>query len=140
MEELKVRFRPEFLNRIDEFVTFNSLSRELLKKIVSLELKKVESRLNDRKVGFEISEAAMSWLATKGYDVTFGVRPLKRTIQREVETPVAKLLLAGHTTNDTIKIDIPDVQTLLKQNLPKPDHLQITVERSHTASTLSDEK
>ena len=92
---LKSRFRPEFLNRIDEFVTFNHLGAAQMKPIVGLELQKVAKRLHDRHVGLESTEKAREWLADRGFDPVYGARPLKRTIQREVETPLAKLMLAG---------------------------------------------
>lgn len=90
---LRQRFRPEFLNRIDEFVNFNSLGMEQLIPIVDLELKKVSKRLVEKEIELSATEGAKSWLATLGYDPTYGARPLKRTIQREVETPIAKGLL-----------------------------------------------
>ena len=92
---LKQRFRPEFLNRIDEFVTFNSLTMDELVPIVSLELAKVNNRLADRSLSLTATEGAQAWLASRGYDPSYGARPLKRTIQREVETPIAKGILAN---------------------------------------------
>ena len=143
MEEMKAHFRPEFLNRIDEFITFNSLNQDMLEKIVALELNKVKSRLNEKKLKFEITEAAMNWLAKKGFDVIFGVRPLKRTIQREVETPVAQFILAGlpvgpnHQHHDTIYVDVPNVDDLLKQQSSKIEHLVITSGIEKSAPVLS---
>jgi len=95
MAALQAKFRPEFLNRIDEFVTFKSLGREQLAGIVSIELERVSKRLIDRELTLSVTEGAKAWLAERGYDPVYGARPLKRTIQREVETPVAKMLLAG---------------------------------------------
>jgi ATP-dependent Clp protease ATP-binding subunit ClpB len=95
MAALKERFRPEFLNRIDEFVTFKSLGMDQLIPIVNLELKKVDKRLKDRELTLVATEAAKEWLAQVGYDPIHGARPLKRSIQREVETPIAKKILAG---------------------------------------------
>ena len=93
MAALRQRFRPEFLNRIDEFVNFNSLGMTELTPIVELELKKVSKRLEEKDLKLVATEGAKNWLAALGYDPTYGARPLKRTIQREVETPIAKGLL-----------------------------------------------
>ena len=95
MQALKEKFRPEFLNRIDEFVTFKSLGLNELIPIVSLELEKVNKRLVDRKLTLQVTDAAKEWLADIGYDPSYGARPLKRTIQREIENPIAKVILGG---------------------------------------------
>jgi len=106
MAALRQRFRPEFLNRIDEFVSFNSLGMEQLVPIVDLELKKVAKRLEDKNLELSATDGAKAWLATLGYDPAYGARPLKRTIQREVETPISKGLLAGKYPQDsTIVLD-----------------------------------
>jgi len=106
MAALRQRFRPEFLNRIDEFVSFNSLGMEQLVPIVDLELKKVAKRLEDKNLQLSATEGAKTWLATLGYDPAYGARPLKRTIQREVETPIAKGLLGGmYPLDSTIVLD-----------------------------------
>ena len=95
MAALKDRFRPEFLNRIDEFVTFNALGVEQLKPIVDLEIVKVSKRLSDRGITLQLTDAAKEWIAETGYDPVYGARPLKRAIQREIETPLSKLILSG---------------------------------------------
>ena len=106
MAALKSRFKPEFLNRIDEFVTFNSLGIDQLAPIVSLELEKVAARLSDRKLTLAVTDSGKVWLANAGYDPAYGARPLKRTIQREVETPVAQGILGGkYPSGSTIFID-----------------------------------
>jgi ATP-dependent Clp protease ATP-binding subunit ClpB len=106
MEALKARFRPEFLNRIDEFVTFDRLGLGQLEGIVGIELNKVNKRLTDRELSLSTTEGAKAWLAQKGFDPVFGARPLKRTIQREVETPIAKKLLGGKITpGSTLLLD-----------------------------------
>lgn len=106
MSALKMKFKPEFLNRIDEFVTFNSLGIEQLAPIVSLELEKVATRLSDRKLNLAVTDSGKVWLANAGYDPAYGARPLKRTIQREVETPVAQGILGGkYPAGSTILID-----------------------------------
>jgi len=106
MLALKQRFRPEFLNRIDEFVNFNSLGMEQLVPIVGLELAKVAKRLSDKDLTLFATEGAKTWLAEMGFDPVYGARPIKRTIQREVETGIAKGILAGkYPAKSTVLID-----------------------------------
>jgi ATP-dependent Clp protease ATP-binding subunit ClpB len=95
LEELRRTFRPEFLNRIDEIIVFHSLSEEHLKRIVDIQLTGLRARLADRHVQLELTEAARTHLVRAGYDPTYGARPLKRAIQKEIETPLARLLLEG---------------------------------------------
>ena len=95
MEEMRKHFRPEFLNRIDETVVFHSLSEEHLAGIVEIQLGYLRRRLADRKISLTLTEDARKHLVRSGYDPTYGARPLKRAIQREVETPLAKLILEG---------------------------------------------
>jgi len=113
-EEMKVRvynamkehFKPEFLNRIDDTVIFNSLSKENLRGIVSLEVQKLESRLAERDITMLITPAALDTIADIGFDPVYGARPLKRAIQRELETSVAKGILRGDFADgDEITID-----------------------------------
>jgi len=93
MNALKQRFRPEFLNRIDEFVIFQPLQQQQMIPIVSLLLSKIEKRLVDKDLKLSVTDSAKSWLAERGYDPEYGARPLKRTLQRYVETPIAKGIL-----------------------------------------------
>jgi len=95
LELLKQSFRPEFLNRIDETVIFNRLGREEISKIVEIQLSRLSSRIAERKVELKLSKAAKELLAERGYDPLFGARPLKRTIQAELENPLAKAIIAG---------------------------------------------
>jgi len=94
-DELRNIFRPEFLNRVDEIITFQSLTDAQLKKIVLIQLSGLRARLAERHIGIELSDAAVEHLVRVGYDPTFGARPLKRAIQKEVETPLARRLVAG---------------------------------------------
>jgi len=106
---MKEHFKPEFLNRIDDTVIFNSLSKENLRGIVNLEVKKLEQRLNERDVAMVITPAALDTMADIGFDPVYGARPLKRAIQRELETSIAKALLRGEFTDgDEITIDSVD--------------------------------
>jgi ATP-dependent Clp protease ATP-binding subunit ClpB len=96
MEALRRTFRPEFLNRIDEIVTFKALGRDEIRKIVDIQAEDLRRRLAERKITLDLSSAASEKLAELGYDPTFGARPLKRTIQRMIENPLAVEVLAGH--------------------------------------------
>jgi len=95
MEELEAAFRPEFLNRLDEVVLFRSLSREDIEGIVNIQLAILEKRLLERGMTLELDAGARRFLAEAGYDPVYGARPLKRAIQRYLENPLSKELLAG---------------------------------------------
>lgn len=94
-EGLKQTFRPEFLNRIDEIIIFHPLTLEHVEQIVDLQMKEIRERLAERGVSIELTPAARKWLATEGYDPAFGARPLRRTLQRYVESPLSKRILRG---------------------------------------------
>jgi len=95
LEALRRQFRPEFLNRVDEVVVFRALTEAELAKIVEIQLDGLRHRLAERRITLEVGEAARAHLARVGYDPVFGARPLKRVVQREVETPIARLIVAG---------------------------------------------
>ena len=95
LDELRQHFRPEFLNRIDEIVVFHALSETDLKSIVEIQLDRVRARLADRRIQLEISDEAKTHLVRTGYEPAYGARPLKRAIQRELETPLGRKILAG---------------------------------------------
>jgi len=106
-QAMRDNFKPEFLNRIDEYVIFNSLTKSDLKRIVGPEVKRLEKRLEERSMRLALSESAMDWLADIGFDPVYGARPLKRVIQREVETNVARGILKGDFDDgDTIIVDV----------------------------------
>jgi ATP-dependent Clp protease ATP-binding subunit ClpB len=112
MDVLRHTFRPEFLNRVDETVIFKSLGREELEKIVEIQLRDLRRRLAERKLQLEVAPEAKKMLAERGYDPVFGARPLKRTIQRMIENPLAVEVLAGRFgEGDTIVVE-PDGETL----------------------------
>ncbi|MCK6582479.1 MAG: AAA family ATPase [Anaerolineales bacterium] len=92
---LKAAFRPEFLNRIDEIIMFSPLSLEQMEQIVILQMKEVQDRLNEHNITVQLTDAARSWLAKEGYDPAFGARPLRRAIQKHVESPLSVELLSG---------------------------------------------
>jgi ATP-dependent Clp protease ATP-binding subunit ClpB len=106
LEALRRHFRPEFLNRVDEVVVFRALTEAELAKIVEIQLEGLRHRLADRRITLEITEAARNHLAKIGYDPVFGARPLKRAIQREVESPVARLIVGGKLRDGgTVRVD-----------------------------------
>jgi ATP-dependent Clp protease ATP-binding subunit ClpB len=95
MAEVRARFRPEFLNRIDEIILFHRLKREQMGRIVDIQLTRLQKLLDDRKITLSLDTKAREWLAEKGYDPAYGARPLKRTIQKAVQDPLSELILAG---------------------------------------------
>ena len=104
-ELLKVSFRPEFLNRIDEIITFTRLDKKYINAIARNQIEKVAERLKDRRINFEVSDEAIDFISDVGYDAQFGARPLKRAIQNYIENPLAKEILAGkYFEGDDIKI------------------------------------
>ncbi|MEB3273741.1 MAG: ATP-dependent chaperone ClpB [Prochlorothrix sp.] len=106
MDALRANFRPEFLNRIDEVILFHGLQKSELRQIVQLQVKGLAARLADRKLGLSLSDAALDFLAEVGYDPVYGARPLKRAIQRELETTIAKAILRGEfQAGDTIQVE-----------------------------------
>jgi ATP-dependent Clp protease ATP-binding subunit ClpC len=108
---LKGTFRPEFLNRVDEIIMFSPLSIEDMERIVDLQMKEVQDRLTEYNIGVELTEAARKWLAKEGYDPAFGARPLRRAIQKHVESPLSVDLLAGKYKNGaTVLVDVDETK------------------------------
>lgn len=106
---LKQQFRPEFLNRLDEIILFKPLSKDEIGQIVDLMLKSLKDRLNQKQINLDVTQNAKQFIIDNGYDITFGARPLKRFIQNNVETLVAKFMLANDILpNSTLKIDLID--------------------------------
>ncbi len=107
MEAMRNSFRPEFLNRIDEIIIFHGLDKKELRQIVLLQVERLRQRLGDRKISLKLSDAALDFLAEVGYDPVYGARPLKRAIQRELETQIAKSILRGEFNDgNTIFVDV----------------------------------
>ena len=105
MEAVRAHFRPEFLNRLDEIVIFDRLSRDNMDAIVDIQLSILEKRLAPRKIKLEVDDLAKTWLADAGYDPVYGARPLKRVIQNALQNPLAELLLSGEVKDgSTIKV------------------------------------
>lgn len=120
MEEVRQHFRPEFLNRVDDMVVFHPLTAEDLAKIVELQLARLKARLEDRRITLEMTQAAISDIATRGYNPVYGARPLKRLIQQDIETPLAKLLVKGELKDgDTATVDYKDGEIVIVSSVRK---------------------
>ena len=109
MAEMKSKFRPEFLNRIDEIILFHRLKREQMAAIVDIQIARLQKLLAERKLTLGLDEQARTWLANRGYDPTYGARPLKRVIQKWVQDPLAEQILAGRIKDgDNVKLTVRD--------------------------------
>lgn len=116
MDAMRSHFRPEFLNRIDELIIFRSLRKDQLRRITQLQVQRLAKRLSDRKMSLKLSESALDFLAEVGYDPVYGARPLKRAIQRELETQIAKAILRGDFgEGDTIFADVENERLTFKR-------------------------
>jgi len=114
MEVVRASFRPEFLNRLDEILLFHRLTRAQMGGIVEIQLKHLEKLLADRKIALKLDEKARNWLADKGYDPVYGARPLKRVIQRELQNPLAGLILAGRVKDgDSVRVSASKLGLLI---------------------------
>ena len=121
MDEVKRFFRPEFLNRIDGTVVFHALSREHILEIVGLMMKQVQAQLKEKNVEMLVTQAALDRVAAKGYDPTFGARPLRRVIQDEIEDRLSEELLAGRLQpGDTVEIDVEDNEFVTRTKVALP--------------------
>jgi ATP-dependent Clp protease ATP-binding subunit ClpB len=118
MNDLKAFFRPEFLNRVDEIIIFNPLSRELLKLIVDIQVSRMKKYLSEKGIGIVLTEAAKARFAEIGYDPVYGARPLKRTLQREILNPLAVKLLDGtFREGDVVEVDVEDDHLIFQKLL-----------------------
>ncbi len=105
MEAVRMHFRPEFLNRLDDMIVFDRLTRADMTGIVTIQMKRLEKRLAQRKIALDLDEGALKWLADEGYDPVYGARPLKRVIQRQLQDPLAEMILAGEVKDgDTVHV------------------------------------
>jgi ATP-dependent Clp protease ATP-binding subunit ClpB len=111
LDELRQHFRPEFLNRVDEIIVFHALTEEQLEHIVDIQLQRLRKRLGERRITLEVDEAAKRHIVKVGYDPNYGARPLKRTIQKELETPLGRKILGGEISDgDTVKVGFDDIR------------------------------
>ena len=109
MATVRAAFKPEFLNRLDDVLIFNALSKDELGQIVGLQLSKMSKRLSDRRISLDVTDAARTWLADEGYDPAYGARPLRRLVQREIGDRLARLILAGQVTDgQQVTVDVAD--------------------------------
>jgi ATP-dependent Clp protease ATP-binding subunit ClpB len=116
MEAMRNSFRPEFLNRVDDMIIFHSLVKEQLREIIKLQVERLKERLAERKLSLKLSESALDFIADIGYDPVYGARPLKRAIQRYLETAIAKSILRGDfLTGDLIFVDVEDERLTFKR-------------------------
>ena len=111
MGELRVHFRPEFLNRVDDVVLFKPLTLPEIERVVDLLIADLRARLTDRRINLELTEAARRHIAAEGFDPVYGARPLRRYLQREVETRIGRALLTGDVHDGaTVTVDVSDGQ------------------------------
>jgi ATP-dependent Clp protease ATP-binding subunit ClpB len=111
LDELRQHFRPEFLNRVDETIVFHALSEDQLGRIIEIQLGRLRGRLADRRITLELSDAAKVHLVKAGYDPAYGARPLKRSIQKELETPLGRKILAGEIRdNQRVRVDYDELR------------------------------
>ena len=117
IEEVKKHFRPEFINRIDEIIVFNPLSKEAISKILSKLIKEIEDRLKDDNIKLEITDAAKDYLVENGYDVVFGARPLKRLVSRTIEVILSKMIINNEIKpNNKYLIDYKNDEIIIEKN------------------------
>jgi ATP-dependent Clp protease ATP-binding subunit ClpB len=114
MAEVRAKFRPEFLNRLDDIILFHRLQRSEMSKIVDIQMVRLQKLLTDRKIKLELDDKARTWLANRGYDPAYGARPLKRVIQRHVQDPLAEQILSGRIKDgDTVRVGVRDGEIAL---------------------------
>jgi ATP-dependent Clp protease ATP-binding subunit ClpB len=107
MAVVRSAFRPEFLNRVDEIILFHRLKRDQMTRIVDIQLRRLAKLLEDRKIMLLLDTSSKEWLADKGYDPAYGARPLKRVIQKEVQDPLAELILSGKVKDgETVNVTV----------------------------------
>ncbi|MGO3259139.1 ATP-dependent chaperone ClpB [Corynebacterium variabile] len=123
MDAVKHAFKPEFINRLDDVVIFKSLSAEQLKSIVEIQVRQLAERLAARRLDLQVTEAAKSWLAERGYEPAYGARPLRRLIQKAIGDALAKKLLAGEVRDgDTVQVDVdPHLDSLVIEAVAHED-------------------
>lgn len=120
MTQLRSFFKPEFLNRLDEIITFNSLQKEDIRRIVDIQIAYLQARLNDRHITLQLDDYAKNWLAENGYSPEFGARPLKRLIVQEIENPLAMMLLDGEISDNSVAwISANEKGIIINKQVPK---------------------
>ena len=122
MEAVRGHFRPEFVNRVDEYIVFDPLDFNQVRKIVQQQVERVRSRLKDRKIGLRVDESAIQMLCEAGYDPSFGARPVKRAVQHLLETSIPTLFGQGSQWDEGVKESKPNAEGLIKVH-PQEDLL-----------------
>ncbi|MGC8879237.1 MAG: ATP-dependent Clp protease ATP-binding subunit [Anaerolineae bacterium] len=136
-DALRRTFRPEFLNRIDEIVIFHNLTREQVKQIVDLQMREIAARLAEHGITIELTDAAREWLSIEGYDPQFGARPLRRTLQKYVESPLSVRLLRGEfRSGDTVVVDVAGDEGLSFQRKETPAAM-VEIPLANTSSEVA---
>jgi ATP-dependent Clp protease ATP-binding subunit ClpC len=131
MASVKKAFRPEFINRLDDTVVFKPLSMEDMKSIVDIMIGRLEERLKEKKLTIKVSDAAKKELAEKGFDPVFGARPLRRVIERDIETPLAnKIIMAEIQENDEVIVDLENNGLVVKKGKSKRPKKETKTEKS----------
>jgi ATP-dependent Clp protease ATP-binding subunit ClpC len=126
---LKDTFRPEFMNRIDETIIFSPLSLEQMDKIVAIQMREIQERLRDHGLEVELTDAAREWLARLGFDSDFGARPLRRALQKFVESPLSVQILSGKfSEGDTVCVDLKENEIIFTKGVCKPKHKETKTE------------
>ncbi|KAK6913318.1 Clp ATPase, C-terminal [Dillenia turbinata] len=140
MDAARSIFRPEFMNRVDEYIVFQPLDHDQINSIVRLQLGRVQQRISDRKITLKVSDAAIELLGNLGYDPNYGARPVKRVIQQYVENELAKGILRGEFKDeDTVLVDT-EVTAFSNGQLPQPKLVFRRVDSSSdTAAAESEE-
>jgi ATP-dependent Clp protease ATP-binding subunit ClpB len=120
LSEMRMHFKPEFLNRVDDIVLFKALTLSEIKQIVVLLASEIEKRLAERQISFSLSEAAKEFIATQGYDPVYGARPLKRFIQRELETKLGRAIIAGDVMDGSeVAVDVKGSELVFNMKNPQ---------------------
>ncbi|MFD1716238.1 ATP-dependent chaperone ClpB [Georgenia deserti] len=134
MQAVRAHFKPEFLNRLDDVVVFDALSMDELGAIVDLQVDRFAARLADRRIRLEVTDAAREWLALEGYDPSYGARPLRRLVQREIGDQLAKMLLGGETRDgDTVVVDQAELDAAALESGTQAPRLVLTVRAEQPA-------
>jgi ATP-dependent Clp protease ATP-binding subunit ClpB len=121
-DQVRGYFRPEFINRLDEIITFRALAPEHIRQIVDVQLRRLAKHLAEQEITLDVSDAAKDQLAKEGYDPEYGARPLKRAIQRRVQTPLADAILGGKVqAGDTAVVDFRDGEFYIEGHSHTPD-------------------
>ena len=122
MHALKQRFKPEFINRVDDIIIFNSLTKENIISIADILFKDLKNKLGAQKITLELSDAVKDYIVEKGYDENYGARPLKRVIQRDIEDKLAEEILMGNVNeNDDLIVDVKEGKIIFRNKNDKSE-------------------